>query len=286
MNNIKKAIAIILFLLILFSLPSCALYGRDKKEEQEIKEKYEQALSLLDEGKEIDAYRLLYQVKEYSPAKIKINEMLANDFSLQYRAAELGYTVKFGRCEQDNDITNGSEDIEWTVIKSENGKLMLLANKILDCQKYYTGVPEKNYTWADSYMCAWLNGDFFLNSFLEGERDKVCITPITTYEPYLKREEISNCKVFLLSLDEYYAFSHDMDSPAGDCIDQIEVSDYAKYLYKSSTGEISGKTFALRNMNEYGVYCLSMNSRGVASTGYSSGMIQYFYVRPVIWIEY
>lgn len=60
MNNIKKAIAIILFLLILFSLPSCALYGRDKKEEQEIKEKYEQALSLLDEGNEIDAYRLLY----------------------------------------------------------------------------------------------------------------------------------------------------------------------------------------------------------------------------------
>lgn len=283
----KKILTFLLLLTLVFSLSACSLCGN--KTEKENKEKYEQALVLIEEGRDIEAYRLLYQAKEYSPAQAKIDEMLANDYSLQYRAAKIGYTVKFGRYEQDNDTTNGSEPIEWTVIKSENGKLMLLANNVLDCRKYYIDTPERYYTWAGSNMCDWLNSDFLLNAFLEGEREKICLTPVETYEEDLGTDESVNLKVFILSHEEYYKF--DYTTIRQNYINDIKLSEYAKARYKeygyASTGtSLVSNHFVFRDANEYGLYYLRGNKEKTELDYSTVSMFRYYNIRPVIWIEY
>lgn len=283
----KKILVFLLVLTLVFSLSACNLYGN--KTEKENKEKYEQALVLIEEGRDIEAYRLLYQAKEYSPAQAKIDEMLANDYFLQYRAAEIGYTVKFGRYEQDNDTANGSEPIEWTVIKSENGKLMLLANNVLDCQKYYIDTPERYYTWAGSNMCDWLNSEFLLNAFLEGEREKISLTPVETYEEDLGTDESVNLKVFILSHEEYYKF--DYTTIRQNYINDIELSEYAKaryqeYGYASTGTSLVSNHFVFRDANEYGLYYLRKNKEKTELDYSTVGMFRYYNMRPVIWIEY
>lgn len=283
----KRIVTFLLLLTLVFSLSACNLYGN--KTEKENKEKYEQALVLLEEGRDVEAYRLLYQAKEYSPAQAKIDEMLANDYSIQYRAAEIGHTVKFGRYEQDNDATNGNEPIEWTVIKSESGKLMLFANNVLDCQKYYLDTPEQYYTWADSNICAWLNNDFLNNAFLEGEREKIILTPVETYEEDLGTDESVNQKVFILSHEEYNEF--DYTTIRQNYINDIKLSEYAKVRYKeygyASTGtSLVSNHFIFRDANEYGLYYLSGNKEKSKLNYSTVGMFRYYNIRPVIWIEY
>lgn len=40
--------------------------------------------------------------------------------------------VFFGHYEQDNDLTNGAEAIEWRVLKVENGEALLISQYALD----------------------------------------------------------------------------------------------------------------------------------------------------------
>lgn len=44
--------------------------------------------------------------------------------------------VFFGHYEQDNDLTNGAEAIEWRVLKVENGEALLISQYALDSQPY------------------------------------------------------------------------------------------------------------------------------------------------------
>lgn len=48
----------------------------------------------------------------------------------------VGRTVLFGSCEQDNDEMNGAEPIEWTVLKREDGKILVISRYELGCQRY------------------------------------------------------------------------------------------------------------------------------------------------------
>lgn len=45
-------------------------------------------------------------------------------------------TVTFGRYEQDNNLGNGPEPIEWIVLDSNNGEVLLLSKYGLDVKKY------------------------------------------------------------------------------------------------------------------------------------------------------
>ena len=46
--------------------------------------------------------------------------------------------VVFGTYEQDNDLTNGAEPIEWIVLeRKEDGSMLLIARLGLDCMQYH-----------------------------------------------------------------------------------------------------------------------------------------------------
>ena len=48
--------------------------------------------------------------------------------------AAVGSVVTFGRYEQDNDLSNGPEPIEWTVLDVRDGKSLLISRFGLECR--------------------------------------------------------------------------------------------------------------------------------------------------------
>lgn len=66
--------------------------------------------------------------------------------------------VFFGHYEQDNDLTNGAEAIEWRVLKVENGEALLISQYALDSQPY-----NEKYAvalWSECTLRTWLNTVF------------------------------------------------------------------------------------------------------------------------------
>ena len=80
-------------------------------------------------------------------------------------------SVKFGKYEQDNDLDNGKEDIEWIVLDKSDNKLLLLSKYILDNVPY----NEKNgfVVWNDSTLRNWLNTNFYDLAFNAEEKKSI-----------------------------------------------------------------------------------------------------------------
>lgn len=272
----KKRIAAFLLLTIICPFSSCSLINQTDTSEQENKQRYEQALQYLETGDTKQAYRLLYESKEYVLASQKLEELLLEDYTIQYRYAEVGDTVKFGRYEQDNHTDNGAEEIEWTVIEEKKGKLLLLSDYVLDCQKYYKAVAEKYYTWAESYACAWLNGEFLREAFLETERERICTTPITTYEDYLKANDTAYMKVFIISKDEYLSF--EWKSCGRKSLENIRRSAYA--AAKGREHDRTTNSFIFRDL-----YSLMRTDHGVSQCDKTNEYLKYQNIRPSVWIS-
>ncbi len=109
-----------------------------------------------------------------------------------------GDIVTFGTYEQDNNLKNGKEPIEWIVLSNDGSQLFLLskfalANKVIDedLDNDYDG------SWAESGIRKWLNNDFIEDAFNEAEAYVIAESELSDTE--------TTDKVFLLSYDESYS---------------------------------------------------------------------------------
>lgn len=109
---------------------------------------------------------------------------------------EIGDCVLFGSYEQDNDLNNGKEQIEWIVLDVKDNKALLISKYSLDCQIYNESV--ENIVWADSSLRKWLNEDFYKAAF--SSKDKGVIVSTSTGAEGDNGSVSDN--VFLLSIDE------------------------------------------------------------------------------------
>ena len=115
-----------------------------------------------------------------------------------YANAKVGDTIKFGKYEQDNNKSNGKEDIEWIVInKAEDGSFIALISKYaLDCKPFNS--KGGNTSWKDCSLRKWLNDTFCNSAFSSAEKER--LLPVTT--EYNDSGIVASDKVFLLSIDE------------------------------------------------------------------------------------
>ena len=86
---------------------------------------------------------------------------------------ERGDIVTFGSYEQDKNLNNGSEDIEWLVLGiTKDGKSMLLISRY--CLDWVQFNDEKvGVTWEDSYVREWLNDTFLNEAFTRTEQKRM-----------------------------------------------------------------------------------------------------------------
>lgn len=111
---------------------------------------------------------------------------------------ESGMKVTIGRFEQDNDPSNGAEDIEWYVIDYRDGKYYLISEYILTGIKKEKG---KDIKWAGCEVRSWLNGEFYNSAFTESEKSFILDT-------YLENEGTTD-KVFIISTVDKENFVYD-----------------------------------------------------------------------------
>ena len=94
-------------------------------------------------------------------------------------------SVVFGKYEQDDDLANGKEDIEWIILDNSNNKMLLLSKYVLDGMMFHN--ENKYINWNESSTRQWLNAEFYNGAF--DEEEKKCI---------LRKENLNN------AIDVYY----------------------------------------------------------------------------------
>lgn len=121
-----------------------------------------------------------------------------------------GDYVVFGRYEQDNDLGNGPEPIEWEILAEEDGRLLLISRYVLDCQKFHNDQTE--ITWETSDLRSWLNESFLKAAFSSEEQQMINLSTLANPTvPGQTDPNVTQDKVFCLSIDEvmqYYEFDY------------------------------------------------------------------------------
>ena len=161
--------------------------------------KYNEALELVENKNYDEAIAVFEELGNYSDSKNKICDILKE----KLKVAEVGSIVKFGEYEQDNDTSNGKEDIEWLVLAKENSNVLLISKKALDCKSYNT--IEMDVTWQTCSLRTWLNDHFLNDAFTKEEQAIINTTDVTADANPADDVDPGNDtydKVFLLSIEE------------------------------------------------------------------------------------
>lgn len=117
--------------------------------------------------------------------------------------------IKFGSYEQDNDLANGPEPIEWKILKQEEGRLLLMSRYGLDAKTY--NETDEEVTWETCTLREWLNGAFFLEAFGEEEANLIEPSYVETADnseayPVTVGGNPTGDQLFLLSEEEVEEF--------------------------------------------------------------------------------
>lgn len=165
--------------------------------------KYNAAVALLDDGKIIDAYESLVALNGYKDSATKASEIFGQYKLEKLKIAEVGDAVYFGAYEQDNNTSNGKEDVEWIVLAKENEKALVISKHALDCQQYNTSYTDV--TWETCPLRKWMNGTFLNNAFSTEEQAQIQNTTVSADKNPEYNTNPGNAttdKVFLLSINE------------------------------------------------------------------------------------
>ena len=164
--------------------------------------KYDRAMKLIDSGDYEPAYMLLSGLG-YKDSNEKLDSIKPQYQQIILDKANVGDIVYFGAYEQDNNTSNGKEDVEWIVLAKENGKALVISKYALDCQQYNS--TNTDVTWENSSLRKWMNGTFLNNAF-DGPEKTIIAKEKVSADKNLKCStnpgNATTDKVFLLSITE------------------------------------------------------------------------------------
>ncbi len=209
------------------------------------------------------------------PPPVEIKEFMSE--------ANVGDMVNYGKYEQDNNLENSAEPIEWVVLDKNDKGLLLISRFCLDAKPYNEKREDVN--WVDCSLRSWLNGDFYNIAFDETERaniipkgEGVLVDPVDpSAETHIEFQD----KVSILSPDDakkYYEYDSWRITSATDyaigCGAYVQNENTWWWLRESGVQLISKDSVA-----EYVYFDGSIKNLGFAVDYDIVG------VRPVIWVS-
>ena len=223
----------------------------------------------------------------------KVTEQGESGISPLREFKTVGNIVTFGRYEQDNNMDNGPEAIEWIVLDVQGGKALLLSRYGLDAKPYNT--EDVDVTWETCTLRAWLNGDFRSAAFTEKEQSAILLTDVDNgkaqgYSGWIMDGgNNTQDQVFLLSYAEANRCLGVTWDGVNNTDSQVKPTAWAvgngaktNRLHKTAEGDPAGWWW-LRSHGDL---------QGRAATVYYNGLLYASYmgnvhacVRPAIWID-
>ena len=190
----------------------------------------------------------------------------------------VGSTVKFGHYEQDNNTSNGKEEIEWRVLAVKGNRALIISEYGLDCQPYdSTGYA----TWEVCTLRTWLNDTFYNAAFGTDHQKMIVHSTVIADKNSLYHTLAGNNttdKVFLLSITEVNRYFS--SNGARQCRGTAYC--YARGACKGSNGNCC---WWLRSPGRSSNLAAFVNSDGsVRGSGYGVRHGN-FAVRPALWIN-
>lgn len=106
---------------------------------------------------------------------ITIGMLSGCDKATKEKGPKVGEYITFGTYEQDNDLNNGKEDIEWLVLEKEENRVLLISKYVLDRQPFDNTVKYayNRVNYSNSSLRVWLNDDFKNVAFNFEEQSKI-----------------------------------------------------------------------------------------------------------------
>ena len=207
--------------------------------------------------------------------------------TVELNKAEIGDTVIFGRYEQDNDLSNGAEPVEWFVLDKKDGKVLLLSKYALDAKSY--NAEDKDVTWKTCTLRSWLNTEFYGTAFSGVEREAIEFTYIkneSTSEDSTENNGGIEDKIFLLSVEEATSyFSPVLIEP--DPARRTILTRYAEARggWVNDTEEYYGNGWWwLRSSGSYRFFAAYVDFSG--SIEFGGGYVsRELVVRPALWLD-
>lgn len=238
--------------------------------------KYDRAVKCIESGEYQAAYILLDGL-EYKDSAEKLQSIKP----LLLAKANPGDTVFFGAYEQDNNTSNGKEDVAWLVLAKENNKIFVISEKGLDCQPYNIE-QYANVTWETCTLRKWLNTDFINSTFSSDEKTKIPTVTVSADKNHGYSANPGNAtqdQVFLLSITEANKYFNSTGAR------QCEPTDYAvaNGAWESDSGNFCW--WWLRSPGDVPGSAARVSGGGIVSSAgydvnYNNGA-----VRPAMWIS-
>ncbi len=191
---------------------------------------------------------------------------------------QVGDYVKFGSYEQDNNTSNGKEDIEWLVLDVQDGRVLVISKYGLDAKRYNEEIAEV--TWETCTLRKWLNNEFINTAFTSEEKSKIpTVTVSADANPSYSTDpgNATQDKVYLLSINEANKyFSSDAER-------ECEPTNYAVANVADVNRDIVNCSWWLRSPRDCQYDAAIVGNGSVHDHGYDIGM-DCVAVRPAMWI--
>ena len=199
----------------------------------------------------------------------------------QFQTVEQGDYVQFGHYEQDSDLTNGRELIEWQVLERERNRILLISRFVLDAKPY--NERYENVTWETCTLRKWLNEQFFTESFNADEQQFIVLSHIdvAANNSFVKVSDLGNetdDRIFLLSFTEINQFL------SSDEARQCRATNFAKNhkTYESDDGFC---LWWLRTVGFNPARAVCVMPDGVAGQQGEPVSRDWTGVRPAVWVD-
>lgn len=197
----KKAVAAVIFTVCLCVLSAIAVTTITIPHAK----KYAAAIALYNAGNYEEALVSFHALGDYKDSQSKMQEC---KFASQLTDLDTEKTLNFGFYEQDNDSSNGKEEIEWIVLKVEESRALLISKYALDFKQYFTPSDDESsgvVTWKNCTLRSWLNEDFLSSAFSRNQQNSILaqnLLPDKNLNNEAESENETVDKVFCLSSAE------------------------------------------------------------------------------------
>lgn len=202
----------------------------------------------------------------------------------------VGSIVTLGYYEQDSNVNNGPEKIEWYVIDVKDDICLLMSRYGLDVRQYNKFV---DITWEESAIRKWLNNDFYTVAFNSTEKDSILMVMVDNgkHQGYSGWDTNGGSntwdRIFLLS---YYEISkgHPMDQNLRQCAATPYALSKGKKYWKTETAPVDedGRVIWHWWLRSPGHRQRDAAYMGVEGTKVLETVVDgYELIRPVLWLR-